>query len=101
MPNRGVSAVDEMNATRNDSAQPIPIRGDPGPAPPPAQLGVYRIQVRLGEGGMGTVYRAWHTRLKRPVALKTLRGDCMDNIAAVARFHREMEAVGKLDHPNL
>lgn len=50
---------------------------------------------------MGTVYRAWHTRLKRDVALKTLQPERMNNLALIARFQREMEAVGKLDHPNL
>lgn len=92
--------MDEMKVTRNDFARPVSERGEGG-STPPTQLGAYRIQTRLGQGGMGTVYRAWHTHLKRPVALKTLRADYMDNLAAVARFHREMEAVGKLDHPNL
>src|SRR5437660_1222608 len=96
-----------MNATGNDSSQETPPQDEGWPAgllagaAPPAQLGVYRLLGRLGQGGMGTVYRAWHTRLKRAVALKTLRADLLDNAPAVARFHREMEAVGKLDHPNL
>jgi hypothetical protein len=50
---------------------------------------------------MGVVYRAWHTRLKRAVAVKVLPAERLDNPGCVARFHREMEAVGKLDHPNL
>lgn len=69
--------------------------------PPPAQVGVYRVQEPLGHGGMGRVYKAWHTRLKRAVALKMLPTDRMNDPAAVARFHREMEAVGRLDHANL
>jgi serine/threonine protein kinase len=71
------------------------------PSAPPQRLGVYQLQGRLGQGGMGTVWKAWHTHLKRTVALKTLRVDCIGNAPAVARFQREMEAVGKLDHPNL
>jgi serine/threonine protein kinase len=50
---------------------------------------------------MGIVYRALHTRLKKMVAVKVLLTDRVQDPAAVARFHREREAVGKLDHPNL
>ena len=98
--------MSERNAPP-DSGPPTPTVPEGGPTGSPfdpmlpAQLGAYRIQSRLGQGGMGTVYRAWHTRLKRIVALKTLRAEYMDNAPAVVRFHREMEAVGKLDHFNL
>lgn len=67
----------------------------------PARLGQYEIQEQIGRGGMGTVYRGRHLRLKRPVAIKVLPGDRMRNPGAVARFQRETEAVGRLDHPNL
>ena len=50
---------------------------------------------------MGTVYKARHTRLKRIVALKVLPKDRLGDEQAVARFQREMEAVGRLDHPNI
>jgi serine/threonine protein kinase len=94
------------NATKEGSILPTASneaagQGLPPATPPPLQLGVYQLQGRLGQGGMGTVWKAWHTRLKRTVALKTLRTECMDNAPAVARFQREMEAIGKLDHPNL
>ena len=52
-------------------------------------------------GGMGTVYKARHQRLKRIVALKLLPPDRTRDKRAVARFEREMEAVGKLEHPNI
>jgi serine/threonine protein kinase len=71
------------------------------PPDPPAQLGSYRLGDRIDGGGMGTVYRAFHTRLKRWVALKVIRPDRVDDAKAVARFHREIEAVGRLDHPNV
>ncbi|MBI2479966.1 MAG: serine/threonine protein kinase [Planctomycetia bacterium] len=61
----------------------------------------YQLLERLGRGGMGTVYKALHTRLKRVVAVKVLPADRLNDPAAVARFQREMEAVGKLDHPNI
>jgi len=50
---------------------------------------------------MGAVYKARHTRLKRGVALKVLRKECLKNKQTLARFEREMEAVGRLDHPNI
>lgn len=62
-------------------------------------LGVYRLEEKLGEGGMGTVWKAFHTRLKKPVAVKVLSAHLLRNASLVARFEREMEAVGKLDHP--
>ncbi len=95
------------NPTNEDPVLPTSSRDTAGSAAspatpaPPQQLGVYQLQGRLGQGGMGTVWKAWHTRLKRPVALKTIRPECLDNPPAVARFQREMEAVGKLDHANL
>ncbi|QDU59949.1 Serine/threonine-protein kinase StkP [Planctomycetes bacterium Pan216] len=61
----------------------------------------YRLLERLGEGAMGQVYRARHERLDKLVALKILRHSTLSNPAAVARFGREMRAVGKLDHPNI
>ena len=50
---------------------------------------------------MGVVYRAIHSRLKRPVAIKVLRPGRLDDPRALARFEREMEAVARLDHPNI
>ncbi len=64
-------------------------------------LGPYELREKLGRGGMGTVYRAVHARLKRPAAVKLLRSDRIAHPRCVARFLREMEAVGRLDHPNL
>jgi len=61
----------------------------------------YRLLQKLGEGGMGTVYKALHTQLDKVVALKVLSPERMKNAQAVARFKREMKAVGKLSHPNI
>jgi len=66
-----------------------------------AELGEYQLQEKLGQGGMGAVYRAIHTRLKRTVAVKVLPQDRTGDTRAVARFEREMEAVGRLSHPNI
>lgn len=68
---------------------------------PPATLGQYELLERIGRGGMGSVWKAMHVRLKRLAAVKLLPTERMQNDQAVARFQREMEAVGRLDHPNL
>jgi serine/threonine protein kinase/WD40 repeat protein len=70
---------------------------------PAAELGMvrdYRLLAKLGEGGMGAVYKALHTHLEKVVALKILPAERLTP-AAVARFQREMRAVGKLQHPNI
>ncbi len=61
----------------------------------------YEILEKIGEGGMGIVYRATDTRLNRPVALKFLREDAVGNGDHKARFVREAQAAAALDHPNI
>ncbi len=61
----------------------------------------YQIVAKLGEGGMGTVYKAMHQRLKKTVALKVLPTHRIGDRAAVARFEREMEVLGQLNHPHI
>jgi tRNA A-37 threonylcarbamoyl transferase component Bud32 len=65
------------------------------------QVREYRVLEKLGQGGMGTVFRAEHSRLGRIVALKILRDRRHRSPDLVARFRREMKAVGMLDHPNI
>jgi tetratricopeptide (TPR) repeat protein len=60
-----------------------------------ACLGPYRIESKLGEGGMGEVYRAVDTRLGRPVAVKIIHERFSD------RFEREARAISALNHPNI
>jgi len=82
---------------------PPPAAGEPTEVSTtaPAFLGEYQLLEKLGEGGMGKVYKALHTKLDRMVALKVLpRGRLADG-RAVARFEREMKAIGRLDHPNI
>ena len=78
---------------------------EPEPAASHSQLlgtlGEYQLLEELGHGGMGTVYRAVHTKLDRVVALKVLPKGRADDQQAIARFEREMKAIGRLDHPNI
>lgn len=64
-------------------------------------LGSYLLLERLGEGGMGEVFKARHKRLERIVALKLVHKERLDNPQAVKRFRREIEAAAKLNHPNI
>ena len=68
---------------------------------PLGQLGDYQLLAKLGEGGMGAVYKARQVRLDKIVALKVLPKDHTADPAALARFDREMKAVGRVDHPNI
>jgi len=60
----------------------------------------YRLEERLGVGGMGTVYRARHLLIDRPVAIKVLNKLFFEDEAARTRFRREARAAGRLQHPN-
>ncbi len=67
----------------------------------PTSIGHYRVDGRIGSGGMGEVYRGFDTRLNRPVALKLLRTGDSDQSDIVQRFLREARAASALNHPNI
>ena len=67
---------------------------------PGTSLGTYRIDGVLGEGGMGVVYRAFDTKLNRPVAIKFLSDEVAD-AASRRRFQREAQTASSLNHPHI
>jgi serine/threonine-protein kinase len=76
-----------------------------GPAPVDPMIGrtfdeKYRLDEKLGVGGMGTVYRATHLLIDRPVAIKVLNSRFVEDEAAQIRFRREARAAGRLQHAN-
>jgi serine/threonine protein kinase/Tfp pilus assembly protein PilF len=64
-------------------------------------LGRYRILDRLGEGGMGVVYRAIDERLEREVAIKLVRDELLRDSTSQARFRQEARALSRLNHPGV
>ncbi len=64
-------------------------------------MGSYVLLEKLGEGGMGAVYKARNWKLGRIVALKLIRKDRLNSPDIVRRFHREIQSVSQLDHPNI
>ncbi|MBN2086236.1 MAG: serine/threonine protein kinase [Anaerolineales bacterium] len=64
-------------------------------------VGPYRILEQLGQGGMATVYKAYHAGLDRYVAIKVLHAAFREDPSFTARFTREARVVAKLEHPNI
>src|SRR5215813_13706964 len=71
------------------------------PIAPDTQIGPYRIVALIGSGGMGEVYRAHDTRLRRDVALKVLPASFTNDPDRLRRFEQEARAVAALNHPNI
>ena len=68
---------------------------------PGARLGPYDVTAQIGVGGMGEVYRATDTNLKRAVAIKVLPESVAGDAERLARFQREAEVLASLNHPNI
>jgi eukaryotic-like serine/threonine-protein kinase len=89
-----------MDKTNPDPGSAVP-RPASDPQHEPRNLGDYRILRRLGEGGMGAVYLAYHEREGKQVALKVLPDALASNQAYVDRFYREARSGAALNHPNI
>src|SRR4051794_39664044 len=68
---------------------------------PQSFIAHYRIDVKIGEGGMGSVYRAIDTKLNRVVAIKVLPDHFAKSTDRLARFTREARVLAALDHPGI
>ena len=71
------------------------------PLEPGTTLGSYSVTAKIGEGGMGEVYRARDTELDRDVALKVLSQAFTNDPVRLARFEREARVLASLNHPNI
>ena len=69
--------------------------------PPGTRLGPYEVAAQIGEGGMGEVYRARDSKLKRDVAIKVLPASVAADAARLARFQREAEILASLNDPHI
>jgi serine/threonine protein kinase/protein involved in polysaccharide export with SLBB domain len=79
----------------------MPVPHEVLPVPPGVEFEGYQILEELGQGGMGAVYKALHTKLDRVVAIKILTRGRAGDERAITRFEREMKAVGRFDHPHI
>ena len=94
----------DLNKTKAHDVTQAPEGSEPATAASPSKasmLGDYRLIKKLGQGGMGTVYKAIHQSLDREVAIKVLSKELCGKPAFVHRFIREAKLMAKLDHPNI
>ncbi len=95
----GIDAEDFAAWAARSQAEEPAAEGEAQPTPAERTIGEFELLSRLGQGGMGVVYRAWQPSLGRQVALKCMlrSGDPK----AEARFAREIRALGRIEHPGV
>jgi predicted Ser/Thr protein kinase len=89
-----IAALERARVSAKERATPVD-------AVLPRSIGVYQLQERIGKGGMGDVYRAQHSPLGQPVAIKILSEMLVGDSTFRARFEREAQIVAGLRHPNI
>ena len=104
-PDDGTALVSEAastvaDTTASDGALALQSRSDEELAPG-TLAGDYRIEQKIGEGGMGTVYGARHGLIGKRAAIKVIRSELSANPNAIDRFVLEAQAVNKIGHPNI
>jgi serine/threonine protein kinase len=87
---QGVS--DTLDAVRDE---------DEGDLPTGTMVGEYRVEKRIGSGGMGMVFAATHPVIGKRVAIKVLKADVCNDVVAVERFIDEARVVNQIEHPNI
>src|SRR4026207_1178533 len=92
--------VEYPDATTLCPADGVALEKDPDALVGTTLAGKYRIDARLNEGGMGTVYRGCHILMDKTVAIKVLRPTLAADEKIVARFSREARAASRISHPN-
>jgi serine/threonine-protein kinase len=99
-----VDRAENLQATSDSTPAAVTDAGTAGPSSTPsegASLKDFRLLKKLGEGGMGTVYKAHQVSLDRVVAVKVPFKHLTKDEAFVQRFYREARVMAKLDHPNI
>jgi serine/threonine-protein kinase len=100
-PECGAKHTDDVAYCSVDGTRLANITEDDVPTAVGTVMGSYRVLQLLGEGGMGQVYLAEHTRLHRQVALKMLRPELAKSADTVRRFFSEARAVNRIQHENI
>jgi tRNA A-37 threonylcarbamoyl transferase component Bud32/cytochrome c-type biogenesis protein CcmH/NrfG len=94
-----------MDDPANRATVPAEMPAPPNPPQDPAVGRIvgerYRLLGQIGQGGMGLIYRAEHTLMKKTVAIKLLHGELGQLGDAVKRFEREAQSASRLNHPNI
>jgi len=100
MPDNFTKVYNTVLCTRSETAMSQGPSSAPQEFSPNTLVRAYRIEERIGAGGMGVVYRATDTKLGRPVALKVIRSELL-NEESLARFEREARVLASLNHPRI